>query len=691
MNKSEEQINKTFWDTKFRLIQPNLRKTDAIDLDIESLLDEVVEYGANAILVNGGGIVAWYPTTNPYQHVNEYMDGDFLGEIIEGAHARDLKVLVRMDISKSFPHVLKEHPDWFRRDPDGQVIKHWEMLTVCPTGPYWEEYNFQVLEELLSKYPIDGFFYNAFNYLNCHCKRCHNRFKQETGFDIPITEDWDNPAWKIYVDYRYEQHAEYNQRLARFINEVSPGTVLTIDTHITTDSYKGIRDSGWYTPKFAEGNACITSEAFNFLDRPYPKWIYWAGEEVKIGNNIKQTSIILNYSKTIFSRRAAQPGPQLGYDLMQIAANGGSPAIAFSGTFNQDDRQSLAMVKKTFNYLAKNEEEYNGMTSQANVAIIYSQKTADYYGRDNPVDRWQTHYRGMYEILTESHIPFTVVHNGSINLEKLKSYSCVLLPNIAVLSKDEALILDKYVEEGGHLICTFETGFYDEKGERRSEQLLQCIGHTYIEEVMDSYTYLSVSDRDLLKDYPKSDLIMFTGNFLRTKSTEDEKNKVIFKDLYGIPAVQNTTPEFAYWDKVTEDSGLKIHSYGKGTASYLPWSPDKLYHLFGVPEYKSLIAGLVNRVCVSPIIECDAPGAVECLIAERKTGGHLIHLLNAVGTQGKPLTETVNISSIQLKIYGDFISANSLVTGDTYSIKAVNGYTIVNVPNLGLFDAIVVE
>lgn len=67
---------------------------------------------------------------------------------------------------------------------------------------------------------------------------------------------------------------------------------------------------------------------------------------MKIGNHIKQTSIILSYSKSIFSRRSAQPAVQFGYDLMQIAANGGAPFVALSGTFDQNDKQALPMTKK---------------------------------------------------------------------------------------------------------------------------------------------------------------------------------------------------------------------------------------------------------------------------------------------------------------------------------------------------------
>lgn len=701
----------SFWNTRFRLLQPNLRLTDASGLDIRAMVKETADYGANAILVNGGGIVAWYPTDHPYQRVNEYMEGDFLGEVINAAHERGLKVLVRMDVSKSFPHVLEQHPDWFRRDDKGQVMKHWEMLMTCPTGPYWEDYAFQVIEELLGRYPMDGLFFNAFNYLRCCCDRCRQLFAERTGHELPLQEDWSDPAWRAFVAYRYERFADYNRRLAEFIGRISPGTVLTIDTNITSDSYRGIRESGWHTSQFAQSNACITSEAFNFFDRPFPKWPYWAGEEVKLGSHIKQTCIILSYSKTIYSRRSAQPAAQIGYDLMQIAANGGSPAVAVSGTFSQDDRQGMPMVRQMMSYLAEHEQEYNTMTPVADVAILYSQRTADVYGRKDPADRWQAHYRGMYEMMAESHIPFTVLHEGSLTPDTLRKYRCLLLPNAASLSDEEAAVIDSYVEQGGHLIATMESGLYDADGRKRPKLALECIGRQEIATAgaggagtqasgaesagaeAAEFTYLTVKDKVLLGKYSAdTDLLMLEGRLLLTEPArgsgpggEEET------DLFGIPAVRNTTPEFAYWESVSAAPGLIRRAYGKGTSAYLPWAIDKLYHLMGVPEYKEVLAGLVRRASGPLTIQCDAPAGVECTVASRKDGGYLIHLLNGVAAQGKPLAETVAVSDIRLRVKGSFRTAASLNTGNRYPVEQEGIYSHFLIPVLGLYEAIVVH
>ena len=75
-----------------RLIQPNLRKIDAIDLDVEKLIHSAASFGANAIILNAGGFIAWYPTKLPFQKVNEYLTFDYLGTSIEIAHRHKMKI-----------------------------------------------------------------------------------------------------------------------------------------------------------------------------------------------------------------------------------------------------------------------------------------------------------------------------------------------------------------------------------------------------------------------------------------------------------------------------------------------------------------------------------------------------------------------------------------------------------------------
>jgi len=679
-----------FWKRPFRMIQPNLRKVDARGLDPKRLVDQVIDYGGNAMLVNGGGIVAWYPSDVPYHPVNEYMRGDFLSEVLQEAHRRGLKVLVRLDISKNHQALYEEHPEWFQRTPEDDVRRGWTMRLTCFNSPYWQEHNFELVDEIMSRYPVDGFFYNAFHYDHCTCQRCQKAFRERTGLELPRQEDWGHPAWRAFVQFRYQRMEEYTQRLRSFIRQRDPRAILTVDFRLTSDNPSQLREAGWRGPRIADAVDVITLEAFNPLTRRLPKYYLWAGEEVRMGRTFapnQPISIILTYSEIFGSRRTAQPPAQLTYDLMQIAAHGGQPCVALSGTFEQDDRKALPAIKKVYHHLRDHAASYRDLRSPARVALLYSQTTMDYYGRGQIMDRCLAEYRGFYEALVESHLQFDVLHDGQFDASLLSRYDLLILPNVAALTDAQAAIIDAYVEKGGHLLASYETSLYDGEGLYRDGFGLQSITRRVIERRECPGSYLRIMDKSLLRGFEETDLIALDGILLETEPLEASPQQIT--DLHLIPPVRNNTPEFAYWEEELSVPGLILASHGEGNVAYLPWQIGKFYHLFGVPEYKKIINRLVRR-WMPPLVTTDAPGSVEvtCHYVEGDPQHALVHLLNATGWQSKPLTEVIPLMDITLWVAGDYAEAKELFHDeDIHLVKEGNGVRLI-IPELGGFAAI---
>lgn len=721
--------NKDFWKGNFRMIQANLRKIDGKAINPMRLVDELLAMGANATVVNGAGTLCWYPSEHPYQIVNDELDMDFTGIFLQEARRKGLKALVRLDISRTpkgllekFPGYVEEFPDRFRRGPSGELSNEAGTIATCPTGWYWNEFNFQMIEEIIQRYgQVDGFFYNGFTYGICYCDRCKSLFREATGFELPFKENWSDPAWQRFVQYRYDHMVRIAANILKFITERSPDSIYVCNTHLTDDMPFKMRDYGWYAPMFSRQQDLIMTEAFNLITRRQPRWTYWAGEEAKLGGHIHNVGVLLSYFQMFTSRRSAQPPIQLEHDIIQIAANGASHWINISGLpASQDDRKAMDCIKRSFAYLKENENEYKQMKPYAQVALIYSQRTLDYYGKDDPYDRWQAHYRGMYEVLSECHIPFTVIHEGSLPDVDLNSYSCVILPNVAILSDQEAEIIDHYVESGGQLIATYETGLYGEFGNfRDGGQILKCIrrkvaGVTNISgfrahekglknltgglsnkdnplnEEEENYPggYLWIHNKELLKGFSETDLVPLGEQLLRTEPIDLSEKMV--EDL-SIVTINHIGTEYSYWEEPGKDKGLFMYPFGQGAVTYLPWRVDKLYHLLGAIEFRKILAGLIERAIGERMVVTNAPGTVEMTLAERPQGGYLLHLLNSSGIQGKPLTELIPIHDISLSVRGAFADARSLRTGRRFPVHQTNGYSSLTLSSLELFEAIVFE
>ena len=179
------------------MLQTNLREVDA-GLDVEQTLDALQEHGVDTWLVNGGGILSFYPSDLPFQTRNPYLSkrasGDLLGDAVAGAHRRGMRLLARMDFSKIAPAIAEEHPDWCYRSPAGGLQTFEGLVSVCPSADYYQERIFDVLDELLDRYPVDGFFFNWFGYNEvayggryvgvCQCAACERLFRQRSGREV---------------------------------------------------------------------------------------------------------------------------------------------------------------------------------------------------------------------------------------------------------------------------------------------------------------------------------------------------------------------------------------------------------------------------------------------------------------------------------------------------------------------------
>jgi len=672
------------------MIQPNLRKIDGRSLDPRRLVAQVVEYGGNAMLVNAGGIVAWYPTKLSYQPVNEFLSSDFLGAVLREAHQQGLRVLARLDMSKNHPELYAQHPEWFQVTAEGVARCEWEMLLTCFHSPYWQEHAFKLVAEILSRYAVDGFFFNRFHHDHCLCRACRDAFRAYSGQELPAREDWDDPTWRMFVRFRYQQMADYAGRLRAFIRERNPRAILAVDFRLTSDTPKHLREAGWLGPRLAENVDLITVEAFDPLERPLPKHYLWAGEEVRMGRTFegdRPVCVILTYSEVFGSRRAAQPPAQLAYDLMQVVAHGGQPCVALSGTFEQDDRKALPTIKAVYHYLRDHAASYEELRSPARVALLYSQTTMDFYGREAVMERCLAEYRGFYEALVEGHIQFDLLHDADLEGAALKRYALLILPNVAALADHQAALLDAYVEAGGRLIATFEAGAYDDEGRPRELLALRSLGRALKGRLPCTGAYLRILNKGLLPGFEQTDLLSLAETFLLTTASDKAIPQVT--DLHLIPPVRNNTPEYACWEEESDIPGLVLSPFGLGEAAYLPWQVGKLYHQLGVPEYRQLVLDLVGRV-VSPLITTDAPSSVE-LTLHYLGGNHghaLVHLLNATGRQSKPLTEVVILHNISVWVSGEYVTAQELWTGQDLELVREGDGVRFTVPRLESFAAI---
>jgi hypothetical protein len=634
------------WDLPLRVVQFLLRNVDAATESPRALVDAAADWGANAILLNGGGFSAWYPTRLDYQPPNAHMQGDFLGEAVERAQERGLLVLARMDISKTQPAVAAVHPEWLRRGLDGSIATEWEMPETCFTGEYWRRCNFEIVDELLTRYPIDGLFYNMYRIAHCHCERCQTTVRGEGLAGVPPNADAADPHWRAYELWRRRSLAGYTGRLRDAVHCVRPGAALMVYHH---------QKEGWDVPAMAAATDLVSVTAsvplaVNPLS-PQPAWVGWPGYEAALARGLKpdRPGVVVTTTSAFFaSRRAAQSAERVRLGQLQVAFQRGAPCDAIPGGLTQDDPRALPGVANTLTWLARHADLFEHLESPARVALLASRDTLDLCPLPGEGDLSRREEWGAYLALSRARQPFDVVpldHAGA----DLAQYRVAVLPDVACMADADAAAIDRWVDAGGTLIATYLAGAFDERGQERPHSPLRCLGEPRV--VSGQHCaggYLALTDPELQQIFGGARVLGLDRELLHLEWMQPPTHS----DLHLLGPVRNNTPEFADipFDQ-RGPAGLVGRRYGSGWAWHLPWRPGTLISMNGLVDPAALLSELVRR-SVGPapvVIEPDSAAIEARFWLQPGRNRVVLLLLNATALQLSPMVEVSRLAELEVR------------------------------------------
>lgn len=104
--------------------QTNITEKDPERYDVAWWREQWKRTLVQGVIINAGGIVAYYPSKYPLQHRAEFLkDRDLYGELAGLAHQDGLVVLARMDSNRASEDFYKAHPDWFSVNAAGEPYR----------------------------------------------------------------------------------------------------------------------------------------------------------------------------------------------------------------------------------------------------------------------------------------------------------------------------------------------------------------------------------------------------------------------------------------------------------------------------------------------------------------------------------------------------------------------------------------
>lgn len=623
---------------------------------------------------------------------------DILGEYLNAAHKEGIRVIIYFNVHWLSPTVAKEHKDWLQLRRDRSIIDdvYGLGMSPCVNSPDYRRWSFQVIKDL-AQYDIDGIFLDGpiFIASGCYCDACREKFKREFGEDLPSKEDWEDPVWKKFIEFRYQSITDYMRDAYNTLKSVKPEAIIYMNGQGLWPSWPNGRDNRLLAPYQdiigAEGGFIGGDLTKVFLWKPAmsaklletqasgkPTVIFIAGKNCNWDNySLTPEETKLLYADTI--AYGASPWYGEFYD------NIFDPGADAAGEMNK--------------FIEENEEYLEKTSSVADVALVWSIKTADYYRATVPITdftqegerltrhiRAGDHYKafmGYFEALTRSHIPFDVLDEKGIE-EKLNQYKVLILPNVACMSDSIGEIIKEWVKDGGILIATFETSFYDEWGNRRTTPILSDTFGVDIEGI-DGPCRLDYFDlgEGVFFDGIKAKLIPSPIFRIKGKVTSG-KSLTFYREKF--PARYQPLPPTSIYPAIIENS------YYKGKVFYFCGNIDETYLEFHFPEHRLLMVKSIE-LFTSPLVITDAPESVEISIREQKEKNRIIvHLINFTGEMTRPINRIVPIYNINLT-FPWVTSAKkviSLLDQKEISFNLNRGLNLV-VPKLETYNAIVIE
>jgi hypothetical protein len=701
-----------------RWVQTNLNEQDPARYDAGLWTGYWKRVRAQGVIVNAGGIVAFYPSRFEWHHRALALgDRDLFGEIRSAARAAGLTVLARMDSTRTYEGVFRSHPEWFARDAAGKPFVSGDLYTACVNGPWVKECVPAILREIAERYRPDGFTDNSWSGLGqqeiCYCESCREAFRRTGAGELPRRVDWDDPAFRAWVRWSYARRTEIWDGYNRVTHESGgpdcdwlgmcqgdPAEMCGDFRHPTSIwSRSRIVMLDWQARRNGEGfaaNARAGTIVHGTLgwDKLVPE----------------STALYLGPTRPMF-RKAAKPEAEARLWAVSGMAGGIQPWWHHLGA-RQEDRRQLRTAEPLSRWHAENEPYLVDREPAATVGVVWSEANVDWYGRGESGTRVTSAFHGAAEALSAHRIPWRAVHADHLSRDA-PGLDVLVLPNLAATSDEQGAAVRRFVEAGGGLVATGETSLYDEEGRRRADFEMADLfgahatgghrgsfsgpapspwssweGHTYLR-------FATAAARPPgLEGFEDTDILPFGGRLEVVRA-----DAAALVPLTFVPDSPQSPPENVWMrEPKTEIPGLVLHaSVGRGRVAYLPADLDRCFGRDRIPDHARLIANLVLWVSRRPMpVVVEGPGLLDVHLY-RQPGRLVLHVVNLTNPAAfRPYaTELHPVGPLRVRVAkpDDLAPARArrLVAGGEILLGSVSGWAEFQLDRVVDHEVVVIE
>ncbi len=652
--------------------QTNITEIDPTRYDIAWWRSYWKRTQTQGVIINAGGIVAYYPSQVPLHRPAQYLGGrDLFGDLCRAAH-------------EGF---YRAHPDWFAVDAAGRPHKAGELFVTCVNGPYYAEHIPAILREIAERYHPEGFTDNSWSGLGrgtiCYCANCRTKFRLRSGKEIPAGKDWNDPAYREWIGWNYERRLEIwdlNNRTTR-----AAGGPDCIWAGMNSGSISGQCQS------FRDYKAICQRAEIIMLDhqaRSDSAGFQNNGETGKLIHGLLGWDKLIPESMAMYQagrptfRLASKPAPEARMWMIDGIAGGLQPWWHHVGAYHED-RRMYHTVEPVYRWHKDHEEFLVNRHPIATVGVVWSQQNTDFYGRDDSELLVELPWRGIAQALIRARIPYLPVHIDHLNRDA-DQFSALVLPNLGAISDAQVASVRRFVARGGGLLATGDTSLFSEWGDPRSDFALADLLGAHLADTDHAtdrarrikaagdtaHTYLRLSPERrartdgpqvanesagtserhaVLRGFDETDILPYGGTLGPLQIDAGAQVLLTF-----VPAFPIYPPETAWMRQPKTDlPGLILNTTGAGARiAFVPADLDRRFARDNLPDHGDLLGNLVRWVAKDDIpFTLAGPGLIDCHLY-RQPGRLILHLVNltSAGTWRQPVHELIPVGPLHVRL-----------------------------------------
>jgi len=580
-----------------------------------------------------------------------------LKDYLTEAHRNGIRVIIYFNVHAILSSYAHQHPEWQQIKDDGKSIEDvYSVDSSFCINSGWREEVFGILRKLAG-YEIDGLFYDGpiFFSQTCYCGSCKKLFREKYNREIPIKTELssmrDTQEWRDLIDFQSDSIARFLRDSNKILKEANPQILLYMNGNTLAPSWPTGRDNR----KIIKETDILGAEG-GFLYGEMTEPIYKPGAMAKLLETQAEgkPAVVFDAAKQGPWTFSTLPPGEISILYSQTITHQANVWLAICDS-PQPHPEEMAVIRKYNRFISENPDPFFRTKSLSRIALVWPQEAGNFYGgssvpmtdftkemKTTKAGNLNEEFYGFYDGLSRIHSPFDVLDEVSLENDPGR-YDLIILPNATCLRQKATDNIKKFVREGGNLISTFETSFYNENGRRLDEiPLNEVFG---VEKTGSIFGPLSW-------DYA---VIADPGHF----SLKGIGQKYIYAPVYGLQQNSKlkaplyfTKPlpgSYAASPSKTEYPFLIENRYGKGRSVYMAGTFGGSLLKFHFPEYYRILANLVAELSEPPITLESVPSSVEVNLRKRNNSVY-VYLINFTSEMKRPVERIIPLSNLRINV-----------------------------------------